>query len=162
MDQISDFGLIIGWAILFFINYLFLLILMLPLTVRLPTDDQLQRRGCPIVSCCGLCVKPSHFEDANHLLLCCKVSSGTMRYLVDDISVLHSFWVKGVPRKIPAITLVRWHPHSPSWIKLNTDGLAKGNPGPTASRGVFRNCRGFVKGAFGVSIGTPSAFFVEL
>ncbi|KAK9290862.1 hypothetical protein L1049_009040 [Liquidambar formosana] len=58
-----------------------------------------------------------------------------MRNIVDDLSVLHSFGVKGVPRKAPTITLVRWHPPSPSWIKLNTDGLAKGNSGPAASGG---------------------------
>lgn len=50
----------------------------------------------------------------------------------------------------------------PSWIKLNSDGLAKGSPGPAAIGGLFRNSNGHVIGAFYKSIGIQTAFFAEL
>ncbi|KAK9282908.1 hypothetical protein L1049_011133 [Liquidambar formosana] len=77
-----------------------------------------------------------------------------------DLLVLHSLGVSAIPKKAPIVSEVCWHP--PIWLKLNTDGLAKGNPGPTVAGGVFRNCRGFVKGIFSFNIGIQSAFYAEL
>ncbi|KAK9288313.1 hypothetical protein L1049_016764 [Liquidambar formosana] len=79
-----------------------------------------------------------------------------------DVQILHSLHLKGIPRKAPKVIPVFWHPPIADWIKVNTDGLSKGNPGIAASGGVFRNYRGFMKGFFGLCLGIQTAFFAEL
>ncbi|KAK9282857.1 hypothetical protein L1049_011081 [Liquidambar formosana] len=79
-----------------------------------------------------------------------------------DLQILQGLNLKGIPRKAPKIIPVVWHLPIADWVKVSTDGLAKGNPGPTASGSVFRNCRGFVKGFYGLSLGIRSAFFAKL
>ncbi|KAK9274913.1 hypothetical protein L1049_022168 [Liquidambar formosana] len=81
---------------------------------------------------------------------------------VSDLITLKSLGIVGIPRKAPSIIPICWYPPSPSWIKLNTDGLAKGSLGLAAAGGVFRNCRGFVKGWFYVNIGIEYDFYAEL
>ncbi|KAK9278809.1 hypothetical protein L1049_028388 [Liquidambar formosana] len=85
-----------------------------------------------------------------------------MKNNVEDLLTLKSIGIPGKPMKAPSIVAVIWYPSSPSWVKLNTGGLAKGNPGPAASGGVFRNHRGFVKGVFCCNLGVHSSFFAEL
>ncbi|XP_004289281.1 PREDICTED: putative ribonuclease H protein At1g65750-like [Fragaria vesca subsp. vesca] len=60
------------------------------------------------------------------------------------------------------IRLVLWHPPLSPWIKLNTDGLAKGNPGPATCGGVFRDYQGHFIGGFSTPIGHHNDFFSEL
>ncbi|KAL6216861.1 hypothetical protein ACLB2K_010079 [Fragaria x ananassa] len=60
------------------------------------------------------------------------------------------------------IRLVLWHPPLSPWIKLNIDGLAKGNPGLAACGGVFRDYQGHFIGGFTTPIGHHNAFFSEL
>ncbi|KAK9272951.1 hypothetical protein L1049_003330 [Liquidambar formosana] len=91
-----------------------------------------------------------------------KLSFGHMDNTQSDLLVLHSLGVSAIPKKAPIVSEVCWHPPSPIWLKLNIDGLAKGNPGPAVARGVFRNCRGFVKGIFSFNIGVQSAFYAKI
>lgn len=44
------------------------------------------------------------------------------------------------------------------WVKVNTDGLSKKNPGLS---GVFRDHRGLFLGGFAMFLGQHSAFFAE-
>ncbi|KAL6123817.1 hypothetical protein ACLB2K_076334 [Fragaria x ananassa] len=60
------------------------------------------------------------------------------------------------------IRLVLWHPPLSPWIKLNTDGLAKGNPELAACGGVFRDYQSHFIGRFSTPIGHHNAFFSEL
>lgn len=62
----------------------------------------------------------------------------------------------------PSITLVRWLPPPPSWIKVNTDGSFRGRPVRSSCGGVFRNCRGEVVGCFTQKLGLGSALEAEL
>ncbi|KAJ0087757.1 hypothetical protein Patl1_33010 [Pistacia atlantica] len=64
--------------------------------------------------------------------------------------------------KSPKTRLVVWHPPFPSWIKVNTDGLSKGNPGLSACGGVFRSDSCDFLGGFAVSLGAHSAYYAEL
>ncbi|KAK9286040.1 hypothetical protein L1049_014419 [Liquidambar formosana] len=91
-----------------------------------------------------------------------KLSTDYMSNSISDLQILHSFDVRGIPRKVPSIVSVAWQCPLPSWIKLNTDNLTKSNPGPAVVGGVFRNYRGFVKGAFAFNIGVQTAFYAEL
>ncbi|KAK9271842.1 hypothetical protein L1049_002207 [Liquidambar formosana] len=91
-----------------------------------------------------------------------KICGGTMSNTQNDLCILHSLGIKGIPRKAPTIIAVHWYPPPPTWIKLNTDGLAQGNLGPAVATGIFRSCRGFVKGGFTSNLGVQTAFYAEL
>ncbi|KAL5177860.1 putative callose synthase 6 [Glycine soja] len=45
----------------------------------------------------------------------------------------------GHPKKAPSIIQVDWTPPICNWIKCNTDGAAKGAPGPAGCVGIFRD-----------------------
>ena len=57
---------------------------------------------------------------------------------------------------------VHWVPPLPGWVKVNVDGSAKGAPGGIVSAGVFRTCRGFVKGCFVADMGVGYALEAEI
>ncbi|EEF40183.1 hypothetical protein RCOM_1732210 [Ricinus communis] len=63
---------------------------------------------------------------------------------------------------MPKIFTIKWHPPPPSWIKLNSNGATRGAPGTTGVGGLFRNCRGVVKGCFIVPLSTTYAFVAEI
>ncbi|PRQ16567.1 putative ribonuclease H-like domain-containing protein [Rosa chinensis] len=79
-----------------------------------------------------------------------------------DSRLLSSLGVCPKPRKAPKIQRVLWHPPLPPWVKVNTDGLAKGNPGPAACGGVFRDASGVYLGSFCQPLGCNSSFYAEL
>ena len=79
-----------------------------------------------------------------------------------DLLILNDMGVSNHRRPAPAISLVRWIPPPPGWIKDNTDGAAHGPPGPSGCEGIFRTCKGFVKGCFSLSIGNRLALEAEL
>ncbi|KAL6211613.1 hypothetical protein ACLB2K_016836 [Fragaria x ananassa] len=66
-----------------------------------------------------------------------------------------------VKRRI-APQIVLWHPPLYPWFKLNTDGLAKGNPGLTACGGIFRDNFGRFIGGYCQGFGTQTTFFSKL
>ena len=70
-----------------------------------------------------------------------------MRNYQEDLLILHDTGLKGKAPKSESIIQVVWNP-LPNWIKVNFDGAARGAPGMAGSGGVFRDCRGFVKGCF--------------
>ncbi|KAK9278853.1 hypothetical protein L1049_028432 [Liquidambar formosana] len=74
-----------------------------------------------------------------------RLSFGHIDNTQSDLLVLHSLGVSAIPKNAPLILEVCWHPPPHIWLKLNTDGLAKGNPEPAVTSGVFRNSRDFVK-----------------
>ncbi|KAL0307928.1 UNVERIFIED_CONTAM: Retrovirus-related Pol polyprotein from transposon RE2 [Sesamum calycinum] len=65
------------------------------------------------------------------------------------------------PRKAPVIHSIQWQPPPPGWMKVNTDGCSRGQPGPSSCGGIFRNCRGFVHGCFALSLGSGFAYQAE-
>ena len=213
---------------------------------KLPTDDQLRKRGVPVVSVCQLCTF-CHEETLNHLFISCAFaqhvwqwlaccfgtslpSSGTLidfwssftsksfssqlmnlwiacglysfmaiwktrnklRFQDKQPSLMKIFrsasaWLRFIAPHMPGYStgildskllsglgvqpvskirrvprLVVWHRPLTPWLKLNTDGLAKGNPGQAACGGVFRDCYGQFRGGFFTGLGHQSAFFSEL
>ena len=70
---------------------------------------------------------------------------GNMSNTVADPIILKHFHITGRPPKSPKILEVYWTPPPPGWIKVNTDGMATGCPGPSSIGGIFRNCKGFFK-----------------
>lgn len=58
--------------------------------------------------------------------------------------------------------LVSWSPQPDGWILLNTDGAAKGNPGPAGGGGVFRDTRGNWICGFAEGMGRCTSVRAEL
>lgn len=55
-----------------------------------------------------------------------------------------------------------WIKPDPSWMKLNTDGVSKGNPGDAGCGGILRNEYGHWLRGFTYHIGSCSAYVAEL
>ncbi|CAN6572428.1 unnamed protein product [Malus baccata var. baccata] len=212
---------------------------------KLPTEDQLQRRGILLAPICQLCHKNS--ESIDHLFSSCEFAQCAWRWLATQFGTIipptgslsdlwlvflskrfsphlrnvwiasgffllmaiwkmrnkvkfegkppsfsrlcrsTSAWIRQVGAltpghvrgildrqllvslgispnscKAPSIVPVRWHPPHFSWVKVNTDGLAKGNPGPAACGGVFRDSAGYFLGGFSLSLGHRTSFYAEL
>ncbi|EOY12351.1 Uncharacterized protein TCM_030880 [Theobroma cacao] len=54
-----------------------------------------------------------------------------------------------------------WSTPPPGTLKLNTDGIAKGKPGPAGIGGVIRDHHGFIQGTFSKNIGIEDSNFSE-
>ncbi|KAL6146425.1 hypothetical protein ACLB2K_057104 [Fragaria x ananassa] len=78
-----------------------------------------------------------------------------------DARLLASLGVAPKGGKAPRIQHVLWQPPFFPWIKVNTDGLAKGNPSPAACGGVFRDASGGFLGSFCQSLGWKTSFYSE-
>ncbi|KAJ0027563.1 hypothetical protein Pint_36456 [Pistacia integerrima] len=87
------------------------------------------------------------------------VSSGLIKEL-DKRNDLHDIQSEGKSSK--TIRLVVWQPPLPYWVKVNTDGASKGNPGLSACEGVFIASACEFLGAFAVPLGTQCAYYTEL
>ena len=79
-----------------------------------------------------------------------------------DSKILSSLGVTPISKRQVSPRMVLWHPPILPWIKLSTDGLAKGNPGPAACGGVFRDSFGHFIGGYCQGLGTQTSFFSEL
>ncbi|KAG7545813.1 Ribonuclease H domain [Arabidopsis suecica] len=58
--------------------------------------------------------------------------------------------------------LIGWVPPGEGWVKLNTDGASRGNPGVATAGGVLRDKDGNWQRGFAVNIGVCSAPLAEL
>ncbi|KAG7576302.1 Ribonuclease H domain [Arabidopsis thaliana x Arabidopsis arenosa] len=58
--------------------------------------------------------------------------------------------------------LVSWKKPGDGWVKLNTDGASRGNPGQATAGGVIRDGDGHWRGGFSLHIGICSAPMAEL
>lgn len=62
----------------------------------------------------------------------------------------------------PKIIEVTWIPPSCYMVKCNTDGAAKGSPGPASCGGIFRDHSTTALGSFAANLGSRNAFEAEL
>lgn len=81
---------------------------------------------------------------------------------IRDFVILKSFKVTGHPVRAPKIIEVNWFPPSCYWVKCNTDGAAKGSPGPSACGGIFRDYWASNLGCFAANLGISNALYAEL
>ena len=81
---------------------------------------------------------------------------------MEDFIILHKIGVFDNHPAGPNIAQVSWNLPPNSWIKVNIDGSARGTPGHAGCGGIFRTCRGFIKGSFSYYLGINFAFESEL
>ena len=91
-----------------------------------------------------------------------KMAKGCMKNCQEDLIILHNLRIKGRPPDGPSIIPVKWNLPPSGWIKVNIDGAARGSPGKAGCGGIFRTCRGFIKGCFSLFLGTRLAFEAEI
>ncbi|CAA7051415.1 unnamed protein product [Microthlaspi erraticum] len=66
------------------------------------------------------------------------------------------------PKPLREERMIRWIQPQTGWVKLNTDGASRGNPGSAAADGVLRNNYGEWCGGFALHIGRCTAPVAEL
>ncbi|XP_061355349.1 uncharacterized protein LOC133299869 [Gastrolobium bilobum] len=80
------------------------------------------------------------------------------------LDIKQAFGDKGNKKKAGILSKIHiaWQPPDYRWIKLNTDGAAKGSPGVAACGGLCRGSDGQWLGGFAYHVGIVSAFTAEL
>jgi len=69
------------------------------------------------------------------------MSKKCMSNHMDDFSVLKFFGISTRPSKVYILVQVYWDFPTTDWIKVNTEGAARGFPGPAGCGGTFRGSR---------------------
>ncbi|KAJ4717451.1 Ribonuclease H [Melia azedarach] len=125
------------------------------------------------------CVAPSHarnrivFKNTTYshgkIIMSCKSylrswssSCPGSIYSISDLHILKAIGISANNCRAPRITQVLWLLPIYPFIKVNTDGLSKGNPGEAACGGVFRDHSGKFLGAYAVSLGHNTSFYAEI
>lgn len=85
-----------------------------------------------------------------------------MHSTVAELAIMKHFKVDGHPRRATNIIQIDWHPPPCGWIKVNTEGTAKGSPGHTGGEGIFRDHSGAVLGCFAKYYGITDSFHAKL
>lgn len=85
-----------------------------------------------------------------------------IKELATEVSQAFSV-MRGAPTGVIRVERqIAWSPPSEGWIKLNTDGASRGNPGLASAGGVLRDGSGVWRGGFALNIGICSAPLAEL
>ncbi|XP_057790774.1 uncharacterized protein LOC131007877 [Salvia miltiorrhiza] len=87
---------------------------------------------------------------------------GTIKNNWTDYVIVRSLGIGSRAAPPPRMVEVYWWPPVTHWIKVNTDGSAKGAPGRIAAGGVFRDNFAYVRGCFHIKGGSGFAFEAEL
>jgi len=104
----------------------------------------------------------AHFQDKFEVFMAISVikdlthlvgnsSKTSMKNDMLDFNVIKFFGINTSIDKVLRPLPVRWEFPSPGWVKINTDGTARGYPGLATCGGIFR-------GSMGEFIGTFSTF----
>ncbi|KAK2658636.1 hypothetical protein Ddye_005169 [Dipteronia dyeriana] len=94
------------------------------------------------------------------ILLNCSICPGYVSYT--NSSLMDKLGVKPHIHKAPCITSCVWCLPSYPWIKANTDGCSKGNPGDGACSGVFHNGNSSFICGFSHNLGACTSFVAEM
>ncbi|KAL9841601.1 putative ribonuclease H domain, reverse transcriptase zinc-binding domain-containing protein [Arabidopsis thaliana] len=82
--------------------------------------------------------------------------------LAEEVAIANAY-VKGNEVRVSRVErLVSWVSPGDGWVKLNTDGASRGNPGFATAGGVLRDHNGAWIRGFAVNIGVCSAPLAEL
>ena len=87
---------------------------------------------------------------------------GHMKNSISDLAILRRLHVSGLPQKAAVMVSVSWLKPPFGWIKINTDGAARGAPGIAGAGGIFRDHRGIAIASFAAPLEVCYAFEAEL
>ncbi|KAF1864426.1 hypothetical protein Lal_00021848 [Lupinus albus] len=112
---------------------------------KMPTDENLQLRGCQLASMCSNC--HSHIETSIHLFLefpfvvklwDWRGGLFSIQFNISSIdSILSACNRQWSSQRAPYIKEVVWLAPMPGWIKINYDGTAKGAPDLAGGGSIF-------------------------
>ncbi|KAL0462889.1 UNVERIFIED_CONTAM: putative ribonuclease H protein [Sesamum latifolium] len=96
-----------------------------------------------------------------HTITRCKL--WRLEHLKGDQFAAYSLSIPPLQMSKPQkVVLVTWLKPEPEWMKLNTDGASRGNPGVAVAGGLLRNHKGEVLWAFFEPLGTTTNTVAEL
>jgi len=78
-------------------------------------------------------------------------SKASMKNDMLDFNVIMFFGINSCTDKVLRPLPVRWEFPSPGWVKMNSDGVARGYPGLATCGGIFRRSICEFIGGFSVS-----------
>ena len=84
----------------------------------------------------------------------------TGKCIASDGYILDALSISPHNRRVSDLILVHWKAPLAPWIKVNTDGSLIGTH--AACRGLFRDHRGSLLGAFACNIGLSTVFYAEV
>ncbi|XP_060210427.1 uncharacterized protein LOC132637337 [Lycium barbarum] len=108
---------------------------------KLPLDDKLKKWGHQFPSRCYCCQHPK-VEDTSHVFLHSPTAQAIWKYFCGPVGIN----TENLQRYSPKIrvTPVTWRTPDIGWIKVNTDGPSRGNPGRSSWAFCVRDERGDV------------------
>ena len=78
-----------------------------------------------------------------------------------DFNMLNFFCINTRTGKVLRPLRVRWEFPSPGWVKINTDGVARGYPGLATCGGIFRGSMEEFIGAFSAFLEVQTTLVAE-
>ncbi|XP_017979659.1 PREDICTED: uncharacterized protein LOC108662698 [Theobroma cacao] len=94
-----------------------------------------------------------------HMLWC--QGKWDLGHVPTDLCLMEPFWSNINTKRKNQRMAANWSTPPPETLKLNTDGAAKGKPGPAGIGGVIRDHHGFILGTFSENIGIENSNFAE-
>ncbi|KAH0698803.1 hypothetical protein KY284_013018 [Solanum tuberosum] len=139
---------------------------------RIATDDNLKKMRMQIVSKCYCCEK-GEMETMTHLILTAPIAQRWWEYegspklqqtmkAIPAIVIWELWKRKNAKRHGKEYQLVQWSRLEEGWIKCNTDGASKGNPGVSSYGFCIRNENGDLLYAEAKRIGITTNMVAEL
>ncbi|KAG7615876.1 Ribonuclease H domain [Arabidopsis thaliana x Arabidopsis arenosa] len=92
----------------------------------------------------------------------CRDRVGFIKKLAKEVNDANVLGRGGQGPRVRVERMVKWEPPRSGWLKLNTDGASRGNPGRASAGGVLRDALGEWRGGFALNIGICSAPLAEL
>ncbi|XP_015936169.1 uncharacterized protein LOC107462117 [Arachis duranensis] len=83
-------------------------------------------------------------------------------FILKQVKLIQEAFKKEGQRKNKIETNICWECPPEDWMKVNTDGAAKGNPGMAGCGGLIRNYQGRWIAGFVANIGYCTAYYAEL
>jgi len=90
-----------------------------------------------------------------------KSSKASIKNDMMDFSVINFFGINTRTCKVLRPLSVIWEFPSPGWVKINTDGAARGYPGFATCGGIFRGSMRVFIGAFYAFLDIKTALVAE-
>jgi len=88
-------------------------------------------------------------------------SKASMKNDMLDFNVIKIFGINTRTGKVLRPLPIIWEFHSPEWVKISTDGVARGYLGLVTCEGIFRGSTGEFIGAFSVFLEVQTAMVAE-